>query len=178
MTKGVYYKKNLSVLVIILLVVLVGTGCYIFYQYKSFNYLNKKYNDIKNKSGNTSITSQSNILKEGYIVYKTVKNEQYKIYGIGSYVSESGIIIGYNNSLYYLHSSDDFKDIGMISTVSFDSNNIYSNSGTYIRKYKGNEKDLLKVTFSRSVLNTDGSPYPILIYKDGSIESIEEVEKN
>ena len=92
-------------------------------------------------------------------------------------VSESGIIIGYNNSLYYLHSSDDFKDIGMISTVSFDSNNIYSNSGTYIRKYKGNEKDLLKVTFSRSVLNTDGSPYPILIYKDGSIESIEEVEK-
>ena len=74
-------KKNLSVLVIILLVVLVGAGCYIFYQYKSFNDLNKKYNDIKNKSGNTSITSQSDILKEGYIVYKTVKNEQYKIYG-------------------------------------------------------------------------------------------------
>ena len=178
-------KKGSTVLVIILLIVLVGAGAYIFYQYKSYGDLDKKYTDVNNKYNelnkkSTEKVVEDNSLKEGYVVFKSYRNQEniFNIYGLSAYSYEiDGLVVAYNNSLYYVSGLKVDDTLANLPTTTLNEEGYYSQNGNHIKKFNGKESDLAKVVFSKATFSTDGSKYPILIYKDGSVESINEVSE-
>ena len=178
-------KKNnigLKILVWFLTILLAATVGYIVGDKFIFN--NKTEgntaNEIVNKNGDTTEKEENTTtLKEGYIIFDDYNEEKYKIYGITMYSGYDYAVVGYKNNLYVVE--QDILCISKINSVNFDSLNTFEgkfNEGEVneyscrIKKFDGKESDLLKVTSSIWHSSTDGSKYPILIYKDGRVETI------
>ena len=112
-------------------------------------------------------------LKEGYLVYEN----DYKIYGIYNYVELASVVVGYNDNIYLVDGGD--NQVGCIKKLGelqFDENSKAkcgwehgTDSDAY--KFTTKESELAKVVFRVPIGSTSGYKTPILIRKDGSIET-------
>ena len=121
-------------------------------------------------------------LEEGYVLY----DKDHKVYGIYNYVELASLVVGYNGDLYYIAGGDSPSSCVLrVGEVSYDQENkatcdmtSIETSPSQIMKYNGKEKDLAKVVYRVPIGSTSGFKNPILIFKDGSIETTNQQTAN
>ncbi len=181
-------KKNstgLVVLVVFLFIVIFGLVGYICYDKGVFDSLLGKDKPVEEPKTEET-TADVNVLSEGFIKIDTHDNNEYKIYSVIAYGSNiSSYVVSVSDTLYWVRPLDGDQALACIEKIpnaKFDSNNKYTckiekdrtDKADYdaeIYKFNGSASDLVKVTSSIAYFSTDGSKYPIFIYKSGNVES-------
>lgn len=173
---------GLIIFLILIIICLVGYICYDKGLLDSF--IGKEKTEEPKQE--EKLSEDVNGLSEGFIKIDNHNNDEYRIYSVIAYGSNiSSYVVGVDNSLYWvrpLEMEQVLSCIEQIPSAKFDASNKFeckieqdrTGSADYdaeIYKFNGNASDLVKVTSSISYFSTDGSKYPILIYKSGSIES-------
>ena len=192
-------NKGLVAAIIILIILLLGAlgGTYYIWNNmkKDFDSLNKELKQAK-ISLEKEKSENIEVLEEGYITLREnpSDNNEVKIYSVVQYGEGINyIIFSYNNQIYQIKPNEYKNLVACINETpkaKFDSSNKFkckidkdeTDKDYYdaeIYKFDGKASNLVKVTSSILYNSTDGSSYPILIYKDGSIETTsEETNKN